>query len=436
MHTFTVPAAAAGTNASHCASVPNARTVGATSAAAVSISGASWNAASKLSTACQLRGRPPPPYSVGRLTPSRPASPARRNRARSNSASQPVRSVRSRCPAVWPPAISRRRNTRTVSRNAARSGASRRSGSHTSARSRTHSLSRHVRRSGIVPRTARRRSAYSMNRARSRRFPERRGRRGAGRHDRGPRRRRGGHVERPCAPELAQRPDDRGTGRRVRRPRRGARRPRGGRDRHAARLLRGRPPARPRRRRPPAPARDLRRLRAHRRVPVADGGRGERARGRRGDQRRARLRRGPGLAQRPVRLPLARRRDPSRRSLLLAARAGRGLPPGGRVDPARRVAERAGSRRRRPRVAMPLRPGPAGRGPGRRRQARVPAARAAAAHPRDPPGLRRSSTTSRMPSNASAPSRTGPWNSPSSGRRSPRSWSASPAGPSEGKGRR
>ena len=73
MHTLTVPATAAGTKPSHWASVPNARTVGATSAAAVSMSGASWYAASKLSTACQLRGRPPPPYSVGRLTPSSPA---------------------------------------------------------------------------------------------------------------------------------------------------------------------------------------------------------------------------------------------------------------------------------------------------------------------------------------------------------------------------
>ena len=52
------------------------RRVGATSTAAVSISGASWYAASKLTTACQLGGRPPPPSSAGRLTPSRPAAPA------------------------------------------------------------------------------------------------------------------------------------------------------------------------------------------------------------------------------------------------------------------------------------------------------------------------------------------------------------------------
>ena len=56
---------------------PKASTVGATSTAAVSIIGASWYAASKLTTACQLRGFPPPPYSVGRLTPRSPAAPAR-----------------------------------------------------------------------------------------------------------------------------------------------------------------------------------------------------------------------------------------------------------------------------------------------------------------------------------------------------------------------
>ncbi len=46
MHTFTVPAHAARTIASRCSGVPKAATVGATSTAAVSMSGASWYAAS------------------------------------------------------------------------------------------------------------------------------------------------------------------------------------------------------------------------------------------------------------------------------------------------------------------------------------------------------------------------------------------------------
>ena len=61
MHTVTVPGHAAGTSSAALRVVPNATTVGATSAAAVSMSGASWYAASNATTACQLGGRPPPP---------------------------------------------------------------------------------------------------------------------------------------------------------------------------------------------------------------------------------------------------------------------------------------------------------------------------------------------------------------------------------------
>ena len=84
MHAVQEPDVAAGRNCSRCASDPKASTVGATSTAAVSIIGASWYAASKLTTACQLRGLPPPPYSGGRLTPRRPAAPARVSSPRSN----------------------------------------------------------------------------------------------------------------------------------------------------------------------------------------------------------------------------------------------------------------------------------------------------------------------------------------------------------------
>ena len=54
---FTVPAHAAGTTSARCCSDPNATTLGATITAAVSIRGASWYAASKPTTACQLGGR-------------------------------------------------------------------------------------------------------------------------------------------------------------------------------------------------------------------------------------------------------------------------------------------------------------------------------------------------------------------------------------------
>ena len=129
MHAMQEPEVAAGRNRSRCASEPKARTVGATSTAAVSIMGASWYAASKLTTACQLRGLPPPPYWVGRLTPRNPAAPARTSNLRSNSSSQPVRSLGSREPTLLSADISARKNVRASSRNAARSSGRRRSGS-------------------------------------------------------------------------------------------------------------------------------------------------------------------------------------------------------------------------------------------------------------------------------------------------------------------
>ena len=95
VHTVTVPRQVAGTSSARCASSPNATTVGATNAAAVSMSGASWYAASNATIACQLVVRPPPPYSAGRLTPRMPASPAARRIERSNVSSHPVRSLRS-----------------------------------------------------------------------------------------------------------------------------------------------------------------------------------------------------------------------------------------------------------------------------------------------------------------------------------------------------
>ena len=56
VHTVTVPRQVAGTSSARCVSSPNATTVGATNAAAVSMSGASWYAASNATTACQLVG--------------------------------------------------------------------------------------------------------------------------------------------------------------------------------------------------------------------------------------------------------------------------------------------------------------------------------------------------------------------------------------------
>ncbi len=51
MHAVIVPDTAAGTKCACCVAVPNATTDGATSAAAVSISGASWYAASNVTIA-------------------------------------------------------------------------------------------------------------------------------------------------------------------------------------------------------------------------------------------------------------------------------------------------------------------------------------------------------------------------------------------------